>query len=470
MPKRRAKIVCTLGPATTSPDQIEALIDAGADLIRLNFAHGHHREHGAAIKQVRLLSEKKEKSVSILQDIQGSKIRVGPLQEPSYLLKKGALFTLLPTLVIGNKEAVSTSHGRLYQEVFPHDLILLNDGQITLRVIRIHGKNICCRVMEGGILASNKGVNVPGRELSVPALTEKDRKDLAFGLDAGVDFIALSMVRNAKEVLSVKRLIQHAGKTTSVIAKLEMAVAIQKLDEILKVADGVMVARGDLGVDLPLEQVPLTQKEIIRRANVAQVPVITATQMLESMVVQARPTRAEASDVANAVLDGTDALMLSAETAIGAHPIEAVRMMARIIVAAESQWPKTDTMIEERHPSVSVAISRAACLLARETKAKAIVTSTLSGKAALRVSKYRPQVSVIAFTPFLEIKRRMSLYWGVEGRLIQMHNSTDDIFKEMIQKVCAEGFAKRGDRLVLISQSLKEETTPTDLIKVYHIP
>lgn len=473
--QRRSKIVCTLGPATESEAMIARLIEAGADVIRLNFSHGDYEGHGKAIERIRRIAGRHGKAVAILQDLQGSKIRIGLLKEPVYRLKKGDSFTLFGTSVAGDCDGASTNHNSLYKRVSPGNLILLNDGQIVLCVRKISGKDIICRVIEGGMLSPHKGVNVPGQELGVSALTRKDWNDLQFGLDHGVDFVALSMVKSAKEILAVKKFIKKVGTstaegtTTAVIAKLELAVAILNLDEIIKAADGVMVARGDLGVDLPPEQVPLLQKEIIRRANSAQIPVITATQMLESMITQTRPTRAEASDVANAVLDGTDALMLSGETATGTYPIEAVQMMDRIILAAERQPQVTDTRITTGL-SVSEAVSKAACLLAREMNATAIVTSTLSGAAALRLSKYRPQVSIIAFTLSEEIKRRMSLYWGVLAHSISKQLTGEDIFKEMIREVRRENLAKKGDLLVLVSQSPKVETIPTDLIKVYQMP
>ncbi len=466
--KRRSKIVCTLGPATESEVKITSLIEAGADMIRLNFSHGDQSGHGKAIERIRRIASRLGKSVAILQDLQGSKIRVGLLKEPLYHLKKGSSFTLFGMPIIGDEKGASTSHNSLYKRVSSGDSILLNDGHILLSVSKISGKDIICKVIEGGILAPNKGVNVPGKELGVSAMTQKDWTDLKFGLDHDVDFVALSMVKSAKEILAVKKFIKDAGKTTAVIAKLELAVAISNLTEIIKVADGVMVARGDLGVDLPPEQVPLLQKEIIRRANRAQIPVITATQMLESMIVQSRPTRAEASDVANAVLDGTDALMLSGETATGAYPIEAVQMMDRIISAAECQPQQTGTHITTGL-SVSEAVSKAACLLAREMNAAAIVTSTRSGAAALRLSKYRPPVPIIAFTPYPEVKRRMSLYWGVSAHSIPKQPTREDIFKEMIEEIQLIKLAKKGDLLVLVSQSPKVQTIPTDLIKVHQV-
>ncbi len=470
---KRTKIVCTLGPATSSEEMISRLIGAGADVIRLNFSHGRQEEHGEAIVRIRRIAEKKGKPIAILQDLQGPKVRIGPLMEKSYRLKKNATFVLMKKPIVGSDAAASTTYPSLYKKVRPGNQILINDGQIDLRVIQIKNEDIYCRVVEGGVLQARKGINVPGRDLGFPALTAKDRKDLEFGLAHGVDYVAISMVRTAHDVVSIKRLIQKHHQAVPVIAKLEQAMAIQHLDEILEVADGVMVARGDLGVEIPLEQVPLLQKEIIKKANAAHIPVITATQMLESMIEHPRPTRAETSDVANAIFDGTDAVMLSAETATGKYPVEAVRMMVRIIAAAERRPPSAEALPKE-NLSVPDAVSKAACHLASEMDAKAIVTSTLSGGAALRLSKYRPVMPILAFTPHPEIERRMNLYWGVSSHSMSMLKSSDDLFKEMVNGLSLGKLAKQGDLLVMVSQSLRpgvprDGTAPTDLIKVHQV-
>ena len=466
--KRRAKIVCTLGPATASEERIVQLIAAGADVIRLNFSHGLQEEHGESIRRIRRISEKKGKPVAIIQDIQGAKIRIGALKEDSYFLKKGAPFILSSKQILGTREAVSTNYPQLSRKVRPGDAILINDGQVELRVVGIRRGEIHCRVVEGGTLQPHKGINIPGRALGLPFLTPKDVSDLEFGLAHGVDYVALSMVRSAGDILSVKKLFLKIKKSVPIIAKLEQAEAIRHLDEIIQVADGVMVARGDLGVELPPEQVPLLQKEIIKKANEAQIPVITATQMLESMVSHPRPTRAEASDVANAILDGTDAVMLSAETASGKYPVEAVKMMARIITAAEQRPPVRDARQKEGL-SVARAVSAAACQLASQMNAKAIVTSTLSGAAALRLSKYRPTIPILAFTPQPETERRMSLYWGVTPRSMPMLKSTDDIFKGFTKAVTLGKLAKRGDHFVMVSKSPLIGPAPNDLIKAHQI-
>jgi len=469
--KRKTKIVATLGPASASEAVLLRLIRAGVEVIRLNFSHGAQEAHGKTIALIRRLEEKTQRSLAIIQDLQGPKVRIGTLKAASCLLKRHAPFSLLSEPVQGDARAASTDYPLLHQKVQPRDIILINDGQIALRVETLRGKEILCRVIEGGELLPHKGVNVPGRDLGFPALTEKDRRDLEFGLKQGVDYIALSMVRSAEDVLAVQMLIREQGKSVPVIAKLEQAMAIQNLNGILAVSDGVMVARGDLGVEIPLEQVPMLQKKIIKLANASQVPVITATQMLESMVTHARPTRAEVSDVANAILDGTDAVMLSAETAAGKYPVKAVKIMSRIILTTEAQLRDTPHRLEKGLP-IPEAVSRAACHLAAQLKAKAIVTSTLSGGSALRLSKYRSEIPIIAFAPDSNVRRRMCLYWGVNAYGMSMLKQDEDLFQEMLKKIRSGNMAKKGDLFVMVSQSpggkqTQKQANPTDLIKVH---
>ncbi|MFQ5949203.1 MAG: pyruvate kinase [Nitrospiria bacterium] len=471
--KRRAKIICTLGPATFSEEMMFRLVRAGADVVRLNFSHGLQTEHAEAIRRIRRVSEKLGNPVAIIQDLQGPKIRIGRLRKKFYRLKRKGSFVIVKRSILGTDEAASTDYPALHQNVRRNDQILINDGQINLRVVKIQDEDIHCRVLEGGILLPNKGINVPGRELGFSWPTSKDRNDLKFGLEHGVDYVALSMVRTAQDILSVKRLIQRHGRNVPVIAKLEQAMAIEHLAGIMEAADGVMVARGDLGVEIPLERVPLLQKEIIKKANEVHIPVITATQMLESMVERSRPTRAEVSDVANAVFDGTDAVMLSAETASGKHPVKAVQMMGRIILAAEAR-PSDLGRPPMGELSLPEAVSNAACHLASQMDAKAIVTSTLSGGSALRLSKYRPKVPILAFTPDPEIERRMSLFWGVYSRCMSMLKNRDDILQEMIKGIRLGKLAKRGDLLVMVSQSprldpKRKGVAPTDLINVHKL-
>ena len=471
---RRTKIVATLGPATQSEPALLRLLKAGVDLFRLNFSHGDHRAHGETIARIRKLEEKTGREVAIIQDLQGPKVRIGRLSAPCRL-KRRAVFRLFADARVGDGDGASTDHPGLYKRVTAGDTILIDDGRIMLRVIDIQEKTVTCRVLEGGLLQAHKGVSVPGRDLGLPALTPKDREDLAFGLKEGVDYIALSMVRTAADIEAAHALIRQAGKSTPVIAKLEQTTAMHHLEEILTASDGVMVARGDLGVEIPLEQVPLLQKKIIQMANHAHVPVITATQMLESMVSHARPTRAEVSDVANAIFDGTDAVMLSGETAVGRYPVKAVQMMARIIQTTEAGCPAVRHPLEKGLP-IPEAVSRAACHLAAQMDAQAIVTSTLSGGSALRLSKYRPPVPIIAFAPDPAIVRRMRLYWGVDAHGMPILQPGEDLFAAMLDALTLNEtkVAKRGDLLVMVSQSPGEQiksscAAPTDLIKVHRM-
>ncbi len=456
---------------SSSEEMIFQLVQAGADVFRLNFSHGLQKEHAESIRRIHRVSKKVGKPIAIIQDLQGPKIRIGHLQETAYRLKRNASFVIRKRSVQGTGSAVSTDYPALSDKVRENDHILINDGQINLRVLKIKDGDIYCRVVDGGILKAQKGINVPGRELGLKSMTAKDRRDLAFGLAQGVDYIAVSMVRTAQDIILVKRLIRKHGHYVPVIAKLEQAMAMENLDDIMTAADGVMVARGDLGVEIPLERVPLLQKKIIKKANLVHIPVITATQMLESMVEQARPTRAEVSDVANAVFDGTDAVMLSAETASGKHPVKAVQMMSRIILTAEERPPDLD-IPSTGELSLADAVSNTACHLASPMNTKAMVTSTLSGDSALRLSKYRPKVPILAFTPDPEVERRMGLFWGVYPQPMSMLKAADDIFDEMVHEIKRRKLAKQGDLLVMVSQSPPQGLklrggASTDLIKVH---
>jgi pyruvate kinase len=395
---RKTKIVATIGPACETEDIIKALIEKGMDMARLNFSHATHQDHGKKIRLIRRISAKMNRPVSILQDLAGPKIRVGNITEPGVLLEPGKEFVLTSRRMIGNRHGVSVSYLKLPQEVKRGDRLLLADGLMELVVRDTDGQDITCLVITGGMLTSHKGINLPTGTMSVPCLTEKDRKDLLFGLANDVDYIALSFVKTAADIRLVKDLVREKGKDIPVIAKIEKHEAIENLDAIIAVADGIMVARGDLGVEIPPEEVPLIQKMIIRKANAAGKPVITATQMLRSMTLSPRPTRAEAADVANAVLDGTDALMLSEETATGNYPVEAVDFMNRLAVAAEAGFPyeKFLAMIPEKDISESVA--QAACILAAHLDAKAIVAHTQSGATARHISRFRPRQPIIALS------------------------------------------------------------------------
>ncbi len=470
---RKTKIVATFGPAIHSRTILSRLIKAGVNVFRLNFSHGTHQSHGSTIQLIREISKELSHSVAILQDLQGPKVRVGALKADSFRLKRHAIFRLLNQPVQGTEAFASMDYPPLFSKLVCGDTILIDDGKIILKVLQIEGEEIVCRVMEGGILTAHKGINVPGRDLGFPVLTEKDREDLQFGMSHGVDYIGLSMVRCAEDVKAVKQIVQDAGKEIPVIAKLEQAQAIEHLEEIIRVSDGVMVARGDLGVEIPLEEVPLLQKKIIKMANEARIPVITATQMLESMVEHTRPTRAETSDVANAIFDGTDAVMLSAETASGKHPVRVVQVMVRIIKVTEKALPIIHTTMK-KGLSIPEAVSQAACHLATQMNAKAIVMSTLSGGSALRLSKYRPGFPVFAFTPVVAVARRMALYRGVFPSPMSMLDEKEDLFDAMIRRIKAESLVKKGELIVLVSQSPRKQMQdvdhrPTDLIKVFQM-
>jgi len=413
---RRAKIICTIGPITNSEAAMRELMRLGMDVARLNFSHGSHAEHARNIARLRRAAKKEERSICILQDLQGPKIRTGRLKGHTPVqLESGSHITLTPREMPGTAEIVSTTFPALANEVEPGGKILLSDGLIELRVDAIHGEDVECEVINGGVLGEQQGINLPGAVVSLPSLTEKDRDDLEFGLKHGVDLIALSFVRSAADVQTVKDILRELGGSVPVVAKLEKPQAIGDLDAILDVADAVMVARGDLGVELPPEKVPVIQKQIIHRAAEFRKPVITATQMLESMIENPRPTRAEASDVANAIFDGTDAVMLSAETAIGKYAREAVAIMGRIVVEAERNAEAADTRRRRHHRRLSIAetICESIAHAAEDLDMAAIAVFTESGNTARDISKYRAKAEIFAFSQSQAVCNRMNLLWGV---------------------------------------------------------
>ncbi len=448
----RTKIVATLGPASNTPEIIEQLINAGIDIARLNFSHGTTDDHRRLIHNVRTASHQTGKDVGILLDLQGPKIRIGKLEKAVIHLEEGTPFVITTRDIAGNDREVSTNYTPLPQEIAEGAHILLDDGLLELEVLKTTATDINCRVIRGGQLTEKKGINVPGARLSVPSLTDKDREDLLTGIREGVDYVAISFVRNADDVTSVKNIVKREGASIPVIAKIEKPEAVDNLDQILKVADGIMVARGDLGVELPPEEVPIIQKEIIRRCNEEGVPVITATQMLESMIHHPRPTRAEASDVANAIVDGTDAIMLSGETAVGKYPVEAVSMMNRIAAATESRLFKT---MRTEPEEIKVwgdsehAIAHAVYYTALDTNATAIVAFTKSGGTARIISKYRPGIPIIGVTHTPPILKRFSLYWGVRGVLVELKENTDAMINGVEQKLLETGLAKHGDTVII---------------------
>jgi pyruvate kinase len=449
---RRSKIICTLGPASESTEMIERLMRAGMDVARLNFSHGTQAEHARTIARLRRLSGKLARPIAILADLQGPKIRTGALAGGGPVtLRAGQCFTITAASVPGTSERVSTTYKNLPRDVRRGDRILLSDGLIELRVERSRGADVACKVENGGVLGEHKGINLPGVKLRVPALTAKDRDDLAFALAHGANYIAVSFVRRAEDVLAAKAAIARAGKDTPVIAKLEKPEAIENLGAILRAADGVMVARGDLGVEMSPERVPVVQKEIIARARDARRPVITATQMLESMTQNPRPTRAEASDVANAVFDGSDALMLSAETAAGRYPLESVRMMDRIIREAEASIGDFPRPPHTSGLNVAETTAELICHASEELQMKVLAVFTQSGSTARLVSKYRPKPPIIAFSPDQETRRRLSLFWGVLPRTITRVRNTDELAELTEKRLLEEHLVRRGDVVGIVA-------------------
>ncbi len=476
---RRTKIVCTIGPASNSEEMLEKLMRAGMNVARLNFSHGTHEEHAAVIERVRSVSARLNWAVAILQDLQGPKIRTGALQggEPVRLVD-GAEVTITTRPLQGNAQIISTTYPRLPLDVKPGDRILLDDGLMELRVLSSGETDIRCEVVHGGLLKEHKGINLPGVAVSEPALTEKDRDDLQFGVMHDVDYIALSFVRRPEDILEAKQLIRRLLEQQAdadkrevgipLIAKLEKPEAIARLDEILEVADGVMVARGDLGVEMAPEKVPLIQKRIITKCNDLGLPVITATQMLESMITNPRPTRAEASDVANAILDGTDAVMLSAETAAGAYPVEAVQMMVRIALETEGDG-RTARQPTCQRLTQAHAVSHAARALAEEASVQAIVVFTRSGASARLISKDRPRTPILAFTPSVHVYRQLALWWGVWPHLIKLMGTTEELIATVDRRLQEDGLIVHGEHIVIMGGLPVASQARTNFVKLHRV-
>jgi pyruvate kinase len=453
---RRAKIICTVGPASNSEETLRHLLRLGMDVARLNFSHGTHEEHARNIDRIRKAAHKESRTVCILQDLQGPKIRTGRLKshEP-VTLKTGSVVTITSKDVLGTAAVIATTFEGLGREVTAGARILLSDGLIELRVRRVQGEDVECEVVNGGLLGEHQGINLPGVALTIPALTEKDRKDLGFGLKHDVDLIAISFVRSASDVREVKQLIASHGRDVPVIAKLEKPQALEQLEEIFEAADGVMVARGDLGVEMLPEQVPVIQKHVIKRAAEWRKPVIIATQMLESMIENPRPTRAEASDVANAIFDGTDAVMLSAETASGQYPREVVAMMSRIVVEAEHHMMSLSEIRRRRHRqklSVAEAICESIAHAAEDLPMGAIAIFTETGNTARMISKYRPRVGIFAFSHTAAVCNRMNLLWGVHPVL---RRGPSRAIEEMVttaeHELLRKGQLKEGEVLGVVA-------------------
>ncbi len=453
---RRAKIVCTIGPACDSEECIADLMRLGMDVARLNFSHGTHPEHARRIRRIRDAARKLKRTICILQDLQGPKIRTGQLKKGAPVeLKKGSLLTITPRQIVGSAALISTDFAGLAREVQPGSRVLLSDGRIELRVRAVNGADVECEVVNGGTLAEHQGINLPGAVVAIPALTGKDKLDLQFGLKHGVDAVALSFVRSADDIRVAKNLMRDFGRSVPLIAKLEKPQAIEHLEEILEATDGVMIARGDLGVELPPEKVPIIQKQVIQRAGVWRKPVITATQMLESMTENPRPTRAEASDVANAIFDGTDAVMLSGETASGRYPREAVAMMARIIMEAETSIAQSPPVPRRRHEKRGYSIAETICEsiahAAEDLPMRAIAVFTETANTARMLSKHRPKVRIYAFSRNLDVCNRMNALWGVHPIHKEKWESAESMLKTAEEDLLPKGLIRPGEVLGLVA-------------------
>jgi pyruvate kinase len=466
---RRTKIVCTLGPATTSAEAIAALIEAGMDVARLNFSHGDHDSHRRTIRTLRRVAADLGREVAVLQDLCGPKIRLGVLPEDERVLTAGEEVVLVPADGTDASGRLPVGYDALVEDVAVGDQILLADGLVELEVREVRAADVVCEVITGGPVSSHKGVNLPETRLRVPSVTDKDRRDLALGLEEGVDLVALSFVRHEDDVAPVAAMLDRATSRPLVVAKIEKPQAVERLEPILARVDAVMVARGDLGVEMPVEEVPLIQKRVIRQARQAGRPVITATQMLRSMVSSPRPLRAEASDVANAILDGTDAVMLSEETAIGRYPVEAVAMLDRLARAVE---PALDTraLLEEEAssalPATAAAISRAACWLALDVGAAAIVACTASGSTARLVARLRPGAPIIGLTASAEVARQLALSWGVRPARVEILPDTDAMLEQAVTWAREHGFAAAGDRIIVTAGLPINQPGTTNLLRV----
>ncbi len=470
---RRAKIVCTLGPSSNSAERIGELIEAGMDVVRLNFSHGSHADHAAVLATVRAEADKRGRAIAVLLDIQGPKIRVGRFAEGQIELVPGATFTITTDRdVMGDVNRVSTTYGGLPRDVRVGDHILLDDGYMTLAATEVTDREVKTVVVTGGPLKNNKGINLPGVEVSAPAITDKDKLDLEWGMRHGVDYVAVSFVRRAEDVLEARKLLTADDLSIPIIAKIEKPQAVDRLEEIIEVSDGIMVARGDLGVEIGPEKVPLIQKRIIDSTNARGKIVITATQMLESMMVQSRPSRAEASDVANAVLDGTDALMLSGETAAGKYPVESVRTMARIIGEIEGSAYYRQN-IEPPALGLAInanAIAHAAVIAAKEMKIKTIAVVSNSGGAARLMSEYRPEAKIIALTQSDVQYRRLALVWGVTPVLIDASATTDELIDRVEHVLSSRGLARSGENVVITMGVPVGAGLSTNLLKIHQMP
>ena len=459
---KKTKIVCTLGPVSENEETLRELIKNGLNVCRLNFSHGSHEEHKGRMDLVKKLREELNMPTAILLDTKGPEIRTGKFDAPEVLLEEGQTFTITMKDVMGDKERCTVSYKGLANDVKTGDTILIDDGLVGLTVKEINGDDIVCEVQNSGIVKNHKGVNVPGVKVNLPAITEKDRSDIEFGIEQGIDFIAASFVRKVSDVLAIREILEENNAThIKIISKIENQEGVDNLDEIIEVSDGIMVARGDLGVEIPTEEIPVVQKLMIKKCNEAGKPVITATQMLDSMIRNPRPTRAEVTDVANAIYDGTDAIMLSGETAAGKYPVEAVKTMATIAKRAEETMRNRRTKIN-KSKNVTDAISYATCTTAMDLDARAILSSTASGHTARMVSKFRPDCPIIATTSDESVRRQLSLTWGVLPVMRNKSANTDQVIVNSIEAAKTAEYVNENDIVVITAGG--SETT--NLIKV----
>jgi pyruvate kinase len=467
---KKTKIICTLGPSTDKPGILEGLLEAGMNVSRFNFSHGSHEEQGKRIQILRTASERLNKKVALLLDTKGPEIRLGKFAQGKVQLKIGQVFTLTSRDVLGTVERASVNYKSLPEEVAAGNIILLSDGLISLHVDEVKGDEIITTVQNSGEIGDRKRVAVPGVSLNLPFLSADDKADILFGISQDMDFIAASFVQRAGDIIAIRRLLEDANAQMEIIAKIENAEGVKNIDEIIKVADGIMVARGDLGVEIPAEEVPIVQKRLIEKCNKAGKPVITATQMLESMMLNPRPTRAEASDIANAILDGTDCIMLSGETASGKYPVETLQTMARIAMRTEESLQYNAILMSKGitlQNTTTDAISHATVQIAYELNAAAIITATEHGYTARMVSKYRPQATIIAVTPNERTIRRMMLFWGVQPVLGVATNNSDDMVQNATAKSVEQGLVKEGDLVVITAGVPAGMSGTTNMIRVH---
>ncbi|WP_285116559.1 pyruvate kinase [Leifsonia sp. fls2-241-R2A-40a] len=466
---RRAKIVATLGPATSSYDNIRAIIDAGVDVARMNLSHGSYEVHEGVYANVRKAADDAGKPVAVLVDLQGPKIRLGKFEAGPYELAEGDIFKITTEDIIGTKEISSTTFKGLPNDVKPGDFLLIDDGKVRVRVVSVDGPVVTTEVIVAGPVSNNKGINLPGVAVNVPALSDKDEADLRWGLKLGADLIALSFVRNAADIERVHEIMAEEGRKIPVVAKIEKPQAVEALEEIIEAFDAIMVARGDLGVELPLEAVPIVQKRAVELARRAAKPVIVATQMLESMISSPVPTRAETSDVANAVLDGADAVMLSGETSVGEYPVVTVQTMAKIVTSTEEHGLERIQPLGTRPRTQSGAITLAAVEVADFVEAKFLCVFTESGESARRMSRLRSRIPILAFTPEESVRRRMSLFWGVESFVVGRVTHTDQMVAQVDEALKSTGRAVDGDKVIIISGSPPGIPGTTNDIRVHRV-